>query len=101
MILRSVLLQFFIVKCFSKSLLARNCIFKPFKYCNEVYLHTRLYLLKYFIQLMGGLGRFTWKQTNIRGVHSLNENTLMDRGRVQCANRGVSGKAEMQVWSTF
>ena len=23
--------------------------------------------------LMGGLGRFPWKQTNIRGVHSLNK----------------------------
>ena len=51
-----------------------NCIFKPFKiceFCNEV-------------MLMESLGRFSWKQPNIRGVHSLSKNILMDRRRVQC-----------------
>ena len=29
--------------------------------------------------LMAGLGRFSWKQTNIRGIHSLNKNILIEK----------------------
>ena len=38
--------------------------------------------------LMGGLGRFPWKQTNIRGVHSLNKVGEDYRGKA-----GASSKA--------
>ena len=38
--------------------------------------------------LMGGLGRFPWKQTNIRGVYSLNEVGEDYQGKA-----GVSSKA--------
>ena len=41
-------------------------------------LFTHVFIQKHFL-LMGGLGRFPWKQTNIRGLCNLNMNALMER----------------------
>ena len=43
--------------------------------------------------LMGGLGRFPWKQTNIRGVHSLNKVGEDYQGKA-----GASSKAHTSTY---